>query len=85
MNWYKRTIKEAVRKYKKKPCTPFRRDKGLKEKVKKLLNTINPVTDKPYNRLEISQSLGISWKTINAIAKKIKEEESESQVNPIER
>lgn len=70
-------FKAAGRKWRRTKGMPYSRDAKLKSKIRRLIETDNPMTEKPYNRKEIADQLGISWQTVNRICKQIKEEDEQ--------
>lgn len=68
-------VKTSGRKWKKTKGIPHAKDQKLKEKIRRLKDSINPVTDKEYNRKEVSDQLGISWQTVNRIFGLLNEDE----------
>lgn len=76
----------AGRKWQKTKGMPHSKDEDLKAKIRKLMDAINPVTDKHYNRKEISDQLGISWQTVNRICGEVnkeREDEMSSMEKPV--
>ena len=59
--------KTSGRKWRRMKGMPHSRNDRVKRQVRRLMETVNPITGKIYNRKEISEQTGLSWQTINRI------------------